>query len=116
LSKTAEKREKREYRYDGARARYMNRKLNPTELQYTGSVVDLGTTWSDYDGDEAYGDFTVSGTTVTNINSFEPGLWKNIGSASNYLSSDLVGTLRNTSDSSGAAGTGRLYTGGVAPI
>jgi len=33
----------------------MNRQLDPSELQYAGSLVDIGTTWSDYDGDETYG-------------------------------------------------------------
>ena len=44
----------REFRYDGARARYINRQLNPSTL------ATVATTWSDYDGGEAYGDFTVA--------------------------------------------------------
>ena len=110
LSKTAEKREKREYRYDGARARYMNRKLNPTELQYTGSVVDLGTTWSDYDGDEAYGDFTVTNGVATNIASYQPGLWRSLSGVTDYLHSDMLGTLRRTTNTSGAASGSDVFT------
>ena len=95
----------REFRYDGARARYMNRKLNPDLSTATG-----GTVWSDYDGDEAYGDFTVTGSTATNVNSYEPGLWGTSGTTSDYIHADLAGTLRKTSSTTGDAGNSRVFT------
>jgi len=98
----------REFRYDGARARYMNRQLS-TDL-----VADLGTTWSDYDGDEIYGDFTVSGPTATNTNSYQPGLWNRLKAGSNYLTTylhnDHLGTLRRTSSVNGTAFASRVFT------
>jgi hypothetical protein len=97
----------REFRYDGARARYMNRKLS-TDL-----FTDLGTTWSDYDGDEAYGDFTVSTANppvVSNTDAYQLGLWNRIGGTPNYLHNDHLGTLRQTTGTSGSAGTGRVFT------
>jgi len=94
----------REFRYDGARARYMNRKLS-ADL-----ITDLGTTWSDYDGDEAYGDFTVSGSTVTNTDSYEPELWRRVSGAPDYLHNDHLGTLRQTTGTTGFAGASRVFT------
>lgn len=97
----------REFRYDGARARYMNRKLS-ADL-----ITDLGTTWSDYDGDEAYGDFTVSTANppvVSNTDAYQPGLWRKVGTASEYLHSDMLGTLRTTSGTTGSGGASRVFT------
>lgn len=42
-----------------ARARYLYRELDHEALQDYGSLVFLSEVWSDYDGDEIYGDFTV---------------------------------------------------------
>jgi len=104
----------REFRYDGSRARYMSRKLDPIALQQTGAPVDLGTTWSDYDGDETYGDFTVTGTTVTNTDSYQPGLWRRMKVGTNfvpeYLHNDHLGTLRQTTGTTGTAGASRVFT------
>src|SRR3972149_8410153 len=86
-------------RYDGARARYMNRKLNTWDF----SPAAGGTVWSDYDGDEIYGDFTVSGSTVTNTDSYQPGLWRKVAGIADYLHSDMLGTLRQTTGTTGAA-------------
>jgi len=89
-----------EFRYDGARARYLNRELNAQVLQQTGQFVSLGDTWTDYDGDSAYGDFTVNGSTVTNMKSYEPGMaqvdpWMSSGgTATDYVMSDHLGTTR----------------------
>jgi hypothetical protein len=46
----------RQFRYDGARQRYMNRALDPDD-----NYDEIGTVWSDYDGDYVYGDYCVSG-------------------------------------------------------
>jgi len=64
----------REFRYDGARQRYMNRELDPGHMW--GTPQALSTVWSDYDGDEIYGDFTVDGQTQTDVRSFDLGFGK----------------------------------------
>jgi hypothetical protein len=46
----------RQFRYDGARQRYMNRALDPDD-----SYGEIETVWSDYDGDYVYGDYTITG-------------------------------------------------------
>ncbi len=95
-----------EFRYDGARARYMKRpldtSLNPHPTQ--------ATIWTDYDGDDTYGDFTVSGSTAASTDKYEPGLWQKLGSVASYLHGDMLGTLRNTTTATGAQGTGRVFT------
>jgi len=104
----------REFRYDGARARYMNRKLDPAGLLvYPAVYTPLGTTWSDYDVDEPYGDFTVSTANppvVSNTDAYQPGLWNRIGGTSNYLHNDHLGTLRLTTGSTGSPGASRVLT------
>jgi len=49
----------REFRYDGARARYLNRTLDPVAFKI-GSIAELDAVWTDYDGDEVYGDYRVT--------------------------------------------------------
>ena len=92
----------------------MNRKLDPTDLMLDPSVyTPLSTTWSDYDGDEIYGDYTVASAspwTVTNVNAYEPGIWNTVGGSSQYLHSDLLGTLRLTTGTTGTAGASRAFT------
>ena len=67
----------RQFRYDGARARYLNRELDVTTgtgLMHSPPIYAVeNDSWSDYDGDEIYGDFTLSGSTATNQRSFQPG-------------------------------------------
>ena len=87
----------REFRYDGGRQRYRDAKLNTTTLlPFAGE-----TTWSDYDGDKVYGDFTVTSLgAVTKRRSFEPGLasvepWVSSGGTNTkYYHTDLLGTTR----------------------
>jgi len=91
----------------------MSRQLDPIQLQYAGSLVDSGTTWSDYDGSEAYGDFTVASAspwTVTNTDQYQPGMWRKAGTAAEYLHSDMLGTLRQTTGTTGSAGASRVFT------
>ncbi len=97
----------REFRYDGARARYMNRPLNPTTLapSLTKPVV-----WTDYDGDEPYRDYAVTAGAAVPGDAFQPGLWRNMGGVSAYLHSDHLGTLRNTSDIGADPGSPRVFT------
>lgn len=96
----------REFRYDSARARYMNAKLNTADL----TPATGGTVWSDYAGDDAYADFTVSGTTQTNVNAFEPGQWRKMDAAASYLHSDLLGTLRKTTGATGSEADSDTFT------
>jgi len=107
----------REFRYDSARGRYLDRKLDPTKLTPNGSVSDLvslSDTWTDYDGDTTYGDFTISGNTATNTRATEPGLAKQDpwgqSTAVDYYHTDQIGTTRLTSDDQGAASATYTYT------
>ena len=104
----------REFRYDGARARYMNRELDPAGLLLNPPVYTaLGTTWSDYDGDGIYGDFTVSTANppvVSNTDAYQAGLWNRIAGTSNYLHNDHLGTLRLTTGTTGAASGSDVFT------
>ncbi len=103
----------REFRYDGARARYMNRPLNPTTLA---PHLTKPTVWTDYDGAETYRDYTVSAGAVVLGDAFQPGLWRNLGGVSAYLHNDHLGTLRNTSDLGADPGTARVFTAFGEPI
>ena len=97
----------REFRYDGARQRYLNRQLDTVELLATGDLVSLSDTWSDYDGDNIYGDFSVSGSTATDLRSFEPGMatvdaWASTGDTNTtYYHTGILGSTRGTSVSGG---------------
>jgi RHS repeat-associated protein len=81
-----------------------------------GDIEALSETWSDYDGDEIYGDFEVSGSAVTNVRSFELGIakvdpWTATGpGATSYYHGDLIGTTRLMSDSSGTGVSPVTYT------
>ncbi len=107
----------REFRYDGARQRYLNRRLDPDVYQSTGNLVMLSETWSDYDGDSIYGDYTLSGQTVTDTRSYQPGIgtfgWT--GGAPNpttlkHYHTDMIGTTRSMTDSTGAADGPATFT------
>ena len=92
----------REFRYDGARQRYLNRELDPNELRDDNLLVSLNDVWSDYDGDEIYGDFTIEDSTVTEIRSFEPGVGRvddpfGLVPWTEYYHGDLIGTTRDVS-------------------
>ncbi|HNQ21790.1 MAG TPA: RHS repeat-associated core domain-containing protein [Phycisphaerae bacterium] len=109
----------REFRYDGARERYLNRALNPGNPSQV-----LSSTWTDYDGDEPYGDYTVSGGSVSPLRSFELGIgtvdpWAGAGGAStSYYHGDLIGTTRLLSGPAGevSPGTESVYTAFGEPI
>jgi RHS repeat-associated protein len=101
----------REFRYDGASARYMNRKLDAAGLLLNPPVYTaLSTTWSDFDGDEPYGDFNVANGVPTPTDSYEPGMWRKVGGVTDYLHSDMLGTLRQTTSATGVAGASRVFT------
>jgi RHS repeat-associated protein len=104
----------REFRYDGARARYMNAPLDPVTLAPY-NTTQKPTVWSDYDGDEIYGDFgMVSGTTVTNTRSFELEIARTENPlttpVTNYYHGDLIGTTRFMSNPSGNSIEPAVYT------
>ncbi len=75
----------REFRYDGARQRYLNRNLDPVQLE-SDVVADLtAPVWSDYDGNAVYGDFEIPDTTAVEKASYQPGMgrtdaWASSGS------------------------------------
>ena len=50
----------REFRYDGARARYLNRKVTMSPTYTQGEAM-----WTDYDGDERYEDFDLDTSRAT---------------------------------------------------
>jgi RHS repeat-associated protein len=107
----------REFRYDSGRARYLSRELAPADLlQNPPQFVSLTETWTDYDGDESYGDYTVSGGSAANAGSYELGVasvvpWAGAGNAStSYWHNDLIGTLRNETASDGSGSAARGYT------
>jgi RHS repeat-associated protein len=91
-------------------------------MQNPPQFVPLTETWTDYDGDESYGDYTVSGGEVTNAQSFELGLasvipWTAAGGAStSYLHNDLIGTLRDASGLPGTSGVPRVFTAFGEPV
>ena len=111
----------REFRYDGARARYMDRKLSTTNLMVEATAANGGSTvWTDYDGDEAYSDLITTGSGVNATSapggSYQPGMWRRLknavgtGFTADYLHGDMLGTLRQTTDGFGASSGGDVFT------
>lgn len=105
----------REFRYDSGRARYLNRKLDPVTL----APIAADTVWTDYDGNEPYGDFAIvqSGSWfASNTRSYQPGVatidpWTSIGGANTkYYHTDHLGTTRTMSTSSDFDGGARVFT------
>ena len=102
----------REYRYDGARERYLVRELDPAGLLLSTPVfTSLGDTWSDYDGDIIYGDFTSNGSTITNTRSYQPGIGRVAdpitAPVAEYYHGDLIGSTRMMSDGTGCQRAGK---------
>ncbi len=87
----------REFWYDGARQRFLNREFDPVELTGDNMVV-LSETWSDYAGDNIYADFTLNGSDVTIAQIHEPGIGKMETPfdvpESAYYHADHIGTTR----------------------
>ncbi len=115
----------REFRYDSARAKYLVRELDPNALE-TGSIAPLtgdwasSSTWSDYDGEEIYGDYRVTAgnpSTVENVMSYEPGIGRHHWSggsppyhAEEYHHADHLGTLREVTVAEGTPEESRVFT------
>jgi RHS repeat-associated protein len=112
----------REFRYDAARARYLVRAFDvsaETGLNHSPPLFNVvSDTWTDYDDDEVYGDYTLSGATATNVRSFQPGIAtvdsfaSAGGSNTKYYHADLIGTTRAMTVSTGLvdSGTASVYT------
>lgn len=108
----------REFRYDAARARYLNRELDLAEL-LNGDLVPIadGDTWTDYDGDSSYGDWEFNANdppTPSDLRSYEPGLalkdpWDETSGIA-YYHADLIGTTRAMTDYTGASASTVCYT------
>ena len=102
----------REFRYDSGRARHLNRRLDGAALMQNPPVyTPLTETCTNYDGDEPYGDFTFSGGQPANGDAYVPGAWRAVGGVPEYLHSDHLGTLRQTTSGTGVAGASRVFTG-----
>jgi len=99
----------REFRYDGARQRYLNVELSAAALNNpvaTGGphITPVSILRSDYDGDDVYADWSEpvpgSGGSPTLLRSFEPGIgrvepWVDSGGANTaYYHTDMLGTTR----------------------
>ncbi len=106
----------REFWYDGARQRFLNREFDPVELTGDNMVV-LSETWSDYAGDNIYADFTLNGSTVTVPWIYEPGIGR-VGNPfgdmadwdTGYYHADHIGTTRLLSDNDGLPKDDSVYT------
>ncbi|MCG3132705.1 MAG: hypothetical protein FLDDKLPJ_03571 [Phycisphaerae bacterium] len=113
----------REFRYDAARARYLNRELDPAELE-GGYLVALSEVWTDYGGaafqaagDSAYGDWEFNANdppTPDNLRSYEPGValkdpWDE-SSGIEYYHADMIGSTRAMTDYTGASASTVCYT------
>ena len=106
----------REFRYAGARQRYLTRQLDPSTLDpIPGTDV-----WSDYLGDSIYGDYTLAGSTATMTRRYVPGEWQTDvqAAATSFFHTNMLGTTRMLSDNLGTAipDTNRLYTAYGVPI
>jgi RHS repeat-associated protein len=91
----------------------MNAELDPNDV-----LGDpLSVVWSDYDGDEIYGDFEMVGGVPSELRSFEPGIGKFEWSGGNPLASSVqfyhgnqIDTTRFMTDSSGEDDLSAIYT------
>ena len=107
-----------EFRYAGARRRYLTRQLDPVTLD---PMAD-GDVWSDYLGDSIWGDYTVDDGTATMTKRYVPGLWQTdltpLGDqppgvpTTGFFHTNMLGTTRMLSSDAGAAipDASRLYT------
>ncbi len=101
-----------EFRGNG-RQRYMVRERDPAPYQEW-SVLPGTTRWSDYDGDEIYGDYIVDDVTgaVTNTMAYLPGVAQmdmQTGEIT-YFHSDQIGSLRAVSNQQSAVSGTMVYT------
>ncbi len=117
LTETYQRLAAREFRYDSPRARYMSRPVNTSTF-----VADALSTWewTDYAGDEPYGDFSVAlnGSdfpVATHVTRFLGGFGTHAkqtvaGGVTTYLHDDLIGSTVLTTDAGGAAASTTAYS------
>ena len=96
-----------EFRYAGARQRYLVRELDPGAWEWH------DVRWSDYLGNSIWGDYTVDGGTATMTTRYVPGLWQTdltpLGDdppgapTTAFVHTNQLGTTRLLSDESGSA-------------
>jgi len=115
----------REFRYDGARARYLNKQLDPGPLETlpTAFVADLPggqSVETYYDGNEPYADrpgslpWTLFAPGIARVEGYDP-FAPPVGSVNtDYYHSDMLGTMRTMS--SPAGGTILDFNGGYAGV
>jgi len=102
---------RREFRYDGARQRYMDAALNEVL-----AVIETQTDWTDYDGDTAYATFGFDATNqLVRRESWEPGLARVQQPSSpiataDYFHADHLGTTRHMSVGEGDVFEPAAYT------
>ena len=103
----------KEFRYDGARQRYLSRDVGTAALYHKAPDEAV---WSDYDGNSVYGDYTVTGSVASDTASYEPGNakispWVDSGDTSTkYYHTDGLGTTRHMTDNAGAQVEDTVYT------
>ncbi len=112
----------REFRYDGARQRYLNRELDPDALQMNNLYEEIlaTTVWSDYAGNNVYSDYTVHYDAdpfanppeqmFTDVAMYEPGIGQVTGldtpiPDSSYYVTNHLGTTMNSFSKDNAIAT-----------
>ncbi len=100
----------KEFRYDGAQARYLVRNLNPSDF----SLPPISEVWTDYAGVTPYRDRKFVNEVLTEETSFVPGIGRVTDASgaaiTDYYHSDMIGTTRFLTDPNGAAMNQSAYT------
>jgi RHS repeat-associated protein len=95
----------REFRYDGARQRYMDRPLTPFSFQNNNVADTGGTVETRYDGSSAFLDFEMGSASrafepgIGRIEGYDPNNWSN--GITEYYHTDHLGTVRVITGSTG---------------
>ena len=101
----------REFRYDRGRQRYLDAPLNTVTLE----SGDSARYWSDYDGNQNYGDFRIFAGQADYLRAFQPGMAHVSAPMSAdpdvaYYHTDQIGTTRHLTDEAGAVIEPAVYT------
>ena len=87
----------KEFRYDGARQRYLERELDPTDLE-SGTITELSKTVTDYDGDQPYLSWVHPSGESPVYTGYELGIARiddpNGTPSTEYYQTDMLGTTR----------------------
>jgi RHS repeat-associated protein len=118
----------REFRNDSGRQRYLVRNYDVAYLNQATPQLEIESeVWSDYDGENIYGDFTAEAGNpdpiITDLRSFEPGVARVLQSEvtsgdgyTEYYHSDMIGTTRTMSDDMGDSFDDVVYTAFGQPV